>query len=485
MEPFLFLLILALVALAAIVLIRTLTLSAAEPEPLPEVTGQDVDAQAAAERLAGAVRIPTLTGGDQAAFQALHAYLQEAFPHTHAALERTVVGEHSLLYTWSGTDPKAPPILLLGHQDVVPADPETRDDWTYPPFAGQIAEGYIWGRGTLDDKQSVVGLLAAVEILLQSGFQPRRTIVLAFGHDEETSGHGAQALAAHLRAAGMRFAYVLDEGMAVTEGIMAGVDVPTALIGIAEKRSFNLRLRVEGEGGHTSMPPVHTAIGQLSAAIHRLERHLPPLRWTPPVRQMFETVAPAMRFGTRLAFANLWLFGGIVKRRLDAADRTRALVRTTTAVSMLHAGVKPNVLPSRAEAVINARILPGETPQDVLRYMREVVDDPAIRVEPLGPIRREPAAVADVTGPSYRVLAHTIRQCFPDAVVAPGLVTGATDSRHYQGLTDAVYRFSPMQVTPEDLGRIHGVDERIGVAAYGRYVRFYMQLILNSDRGQV
>ncbi len=474
---------LGVIALAAVVLVRTLS-QTAKPmvSPPPGTEAPDVDVPTAAERLAGAVRIPTLTGSDGGAFRALHAYLQETFPRVHAALPRTIIADRSLLYTWQGTDPTIPPILLLGHLDVVPADPETRDAWTHPPFAGRIADSHIWGRGTLDDKQSVLGLLEAVETLLNEGFQPRRTIVLAFGHDEEAGSHGAQALAAHLRRAGTRFAYVLDEGMAVTEGMIAGLDVPAALVGTAEKRSFNVRLIVEGEGGHTAMPPAHTAIGRLSTAIHRLERRPRPLRWTPPVRQMFAALAPAMGLSTRLPFTNLWLFGGLVKRRLDAAAQTRALVRTTTAASIVRAGVKPNVLPAHAEAVVNVRILPGETAQQVLDHVRRVVNDPAVRVEPLGRGQDAPSAVADVTSSSYRVLARTIRQCFPDAVVAPALVTGATDSRHYQDLADAVYRFSPMRVTPEDLARIHGVDERIGVEAYGQVVRFYVRLILNSDQ---
>jgi carboxypeptidase PM20D1 len=470
-------------ALAAAVLIRTRSRTAKPVAPLPpETEAPHVDVPSAAERLAGAVRLRTVAGGDGAAFETLHAYLRAAFPHVHRALKCTTVAERSLLYTWHGTDSTIPPILLLGHLDVVPADPETLDAWTHPPFDGCITDGYVWGRGTLDDKQSVLGLLEAVEALLKEGFHPRRTIVLAFGHDEETAGRGARALAAHLREAGMRFAYCLDEGMAVTEGMMAGIDAPAALVGIAEKGSFSVRLAVDGEGGHTSMPPVHTAIGRLSTAIHRLERRPRPLRLTRPVRQMFNALAPAMDVGTRLTVTNLWLFGGLVKRRLDAAPRTRALVRTTSAASVFHAGIKTNVLPARAEAVVNFRILPGETPQEVLRHVRAVVNDPAIRIEPVGDVQRPPSAVSDVTSPSYGTLARTIRQAFPDAIVAPALVAGATDSRHYQGLCDAVYRFSPMRVTPADLARVHGVDERIGVAAYGRYVRFYVRLILNSDR---
>jgi carboxypeptidase PM20D1 len=264
--------------------------------------------------------------------------------------------------------------------------------------------------------------------------------------------------------------------------MIEGITVPTALIGTAEKRSFNVRLSVEGQGGHTSMPPAHTAIGRLGRAIHRLEAHPRPLRWTTPVREMFDVLAPVMPFSTRMAFANLWLFGGLVKRRLADKPRTRAIIQTTHAASVFHAGVKANVLPARAEAVVNFRILPGETAQEVLDHVHKVVDDPTIRIEPVSRVQQAPAPVADVTSQSYHLLAQTIRQCFPNAVVAPALVTGATDSRHYQDLADAVYRFSPMRVTPEDLARIHGVDERIGVEAYAHYVGFYAQLIMNSDR---
>ncbi|HYR96476.1 MAG TPA: M20 family peptidase [Candidatus Binatus sp.] len=438
-------------------------------------------------RLAAALRFRTVSHQDPAEldgkqFAGLRRWLEKSFPRVHRALSREAVAEHSALFTWTGRERDLPPVLLLAHLDVVPVDPVTQTAWTHPPFAGEIADGWIWGRGAMDDKAAVVGLFEAVERLLAGGFVPRRTFLLAFGHDEEVGGgHGAVAIARLLGERKVSPLFVLDEGLAVTEGIFGDVPAPVALIGIAEKGYLSVELTVASEGGHSSTPPRETAVGILSAAIHALEQHPARAELVGPARRLFEFIGPETGFATRLALANLWLFGPLVRSRLAASPASDALIRTTTAPTMLEGSVKENVLPARARGVVNFRIRPGETVASVLEHVRTTVADARVRIAALGPTMSEPSPESHVDSSGFAAVARTIRQVFPGAVVAPSLVLGATDSRHYAALSADVYRFLPFRVRPDDMRRPHGIDERIGVEDYRDAVRFYTQLIRNAD----
>jgi carboxypeptidase PM20D1 len=478
----------ALLAVGLLVLVlvgRAVTARSVQPAVEP-LTVAPPDANAVAARLAEAVRFRTIAAPEGAVlepapFDAFHAWIDATFPGVQAGLQREVVAEQSLLYTWKGLDPELPPLLLLAHQDVVPVEESTLPDWERPPFDGVVEGGWIWGRGTLDDKVSMIGILEAVEALWTAGVQPRRTVMLAFGHDEEVSGSGARAIAALLAQRGVRPMLILDEGLAVTHGIVPGLTQPAALVGLAEKGYLTVELTVAGEGGHSSMPPRHTAVGTLAEAVTRLEAHPMPAHMDGPMAQMLGTLGPEMGFGNRLVFRNLWLLGGVVRRKLEAGHSTNASIRTTTAVTMFDGGVRENVLPQSARAVVNFRIFPGETAQDVLRHVEEVVGDPEVKVRPLGGIGGDPPPVSTTDSDGWRTLTRTVRQAFPDAVVAPGMSVGATDARAYSGLSDSVYRFSPIRLHKDtgDTGRLHGTNERVSVDSYAEVVRFYGQLITN------
>jgi len=333
----------------------------------------------------------------------------------------------------------------------------------------------------MDDKVAVTGILEAVETLLGEGFQPRRTIYIAFGHDEEVGGQGGGALIADLlESRGADLEYVLDEGLLITDGIVPSIPKPVALVGIAEKGYVSIELTVEGVGGHSSMPPQQTAVGILSSAIHRLEQNPFPARLEGPGREMFDYLAPEMPFGMKVVLANLWLFGGLVESQLAASPATNAAIRTTTAATMFEGSVKENVLPTYARAVVNFRILFGESIASVMERVRRTIDDPRVQMRTLVREISEPSPISGTDAPSFEVLQRTIHQVFPEVLVAPGLMLAATDSRHYAGLSGNVYRFSPMWAGPEDLDRIHGTNERISVENYEQIVRFYVQLIHNS-----
>lgn len=487
MSRILFFLALTVVLLVVVVTARTLRSTSKQVPALP-ASGPVVDARAVAEKLTAAIRIPTVTYQDtnhidMDALVLLHDFLEESYPRVHRSLRREVIAGHSLLYTWPGEDEDLSPLVLTGHLDVVPVPPETEEAWAYPPFEGHVAEGYVWGRGALDDKNAVVCLLEAIEGLLAGGYRPRRSVYLAFGHDEERGGYrGARQIAETLRERGVQPAFVLDEGLFITEGLVPGVAAPVALVGTAEKGVVSVELSVAVEGGHASMPPRETALGLLSRAVARLEANPLPARMEAVARAMFDYVAPEMELGGRLAFANLWLFGPLVRRRLAASPSTDALLRTTTAPTIMQGGAKENVLPGRARAVLNFRILPGDTVAGVVAHLRRTVDDERIAVRVLeGASEASPVSPSDA--PAFGVLQRVIRSVFPGVVVAPSLMIARTDARHYTGLTDHVFRFSPVWMRREDLGRLHGVDERIALGGLAQSVRFYHHLIRTASDG--
>lgn len=453
---------------------------------IPRAEEQGPEAMPAARRLAQAIRFRTVSRQDPAAFpaaefDALQGFLARSFPRLQAALHKERIGGSSLLYEWRGTDLARKPILLMAHLDVVPADPAAAVDWTHPPFSGDIADGFVWGRGALDDKDSVTALHEAVEALLAQGFQPGRTVYFAFGHDEEVGGtKGSARIAQTLASRNVKLESVLDEGQAVTVGIVPGFEAPVALIGIAEKGYLSLEFAVESEGGHSSMPPPHTAVGILSAAIARLENARFPATLTEPVREQLAFLAPEQGFWRRAVFANLWLFAPLVEAQLAKAPATDALIRNTIAPTMLEGSGKENVLPARARAVINFRLLPGSGTEALIKRVETIVADPRVKIAPVGTSRSEPSPVSSVESEAFRRLHRSVKAIFPEAVVAPSLVLGATDSRHFASIADNVFRFKPVRLKREDLKRFHGIDERISVENYAESVRFYMRYLRDA-----
>ncbi len=472
-----------LVLLAAALMANTLR-QGSRQVVVPALAPLVVDKPAIMQAMAAAVRAKTVSGlldpaGLGAEFDKLHEHLRVTYPLVHATLQREVVGTHSLLYTWPGSEPQAPAVLLMAHQDVVPIAPGTESLWKKPPFDGAVEDGMVWGRGALDNKSNVITQLQAVEQLLKSGFKPRRTIHLVFGHDEEVGGQrGAVPIVALLKQRGARLAFVLDEGLAVTEGILPGVAQPLALIGLAEKGSVSLKFTAQAPPGHSSMPPAagNSAIGMLSAALTRLDNRPLPGGIQGAAAELFAAVAPELPFGQRLAMSNLWLFKPVVERMLGQSPSTNAMLRTTTALTILNAGIKENVLPGKAEAVVNFRILPGDTSASVLAFAKQAIADDRIDVQLLG-VPFEPSKLSSVQSDAYRLIERSIREVFPDALVAPGLVLAATDSRHFQDLAEQTYRFMPIRFKSQDLARLHGTDERISGDQLVDMVRFYLRLL--------
>lgn len=467
------------VLLARAVMLPSKQITAAAAPPLA------IDRNAALTRFTRAVQFRTISYGDEKPLTPVEhepfiAWLAQTYPRVHASLSREINGR-SLLFIWKGTDPALKPLLLMGHYDVVPIEPGTESKWEHPPFSGAVAGGYVWGRGTMDDKITVIGLMEAAESLLAEGFTPRRTIYFAFGEDEEARGAGAARMAKMLAARGVTFDAIIDEGGVITLDSIKGAPRPVALVGIAEKGFASIELTAAGKGGHSSMPPPRTEVGALAAAVDAVQRNPFEAAVRGAAAQTFRWVAPEMPFGQKLVLANLWLLEPLMVAQASKSNSLNAMLRTTTAPTVFNGGVKDNVIPSHARAVINFRILPGETSRGVVEHVKDAIGDSHVGVK-LSGTASEPSAVSDPDAPQFRALQQTIAQVFPNVLVAPYLVVGATDARHYVNLSPNIYRFIPGVVAEADLARIHGTNERIAVDGYFDAIRFYRTLIANMSR---
>lgn len=477
-------LLLLLVVLIGIFTLNTINFSSLQVPVAPIAPKAIPDA--VSQRLAEVIRIPTVsysTHIDTAAFISFQKYLADEFPLVDSLLQKEVINNYSLTYRWPGTNPKLDPVLLLGHIDVVPVEGESLSRWTVPPYSGKIQDDFIWGRGSLDDKVTILGIMEAINILLEEGYQPERALYLAFGHDEEVGGrNGAEAIAKRFEQQGIHFEYALDEGMMLLENALPGTSRPATLIGIAEKgyASITLTAQLE-EGGHSSMPPKETAIGLLASTIKTLEENPFPASISGPTKLLFDHVGPELSVPYKLVFANTWFFENILIGQLSKQASANASVRTTMAPTILQAGIKDNLMPTSASVTINFRILPGETTASVQDRLRKIITDERIKIS-LGEadFSSNPSKVSSIESFGFKAIQKTAQELFPEGMIAPSLVIAATDSRYYEAVANDVYRFLPLQMTKRDLQRIHGIDERIGVADYKKLIQFYYQLVQNS-----
>lgn len=477
--------VIVIAVVALVILVRTWSFGPPAMRGTASAPVDQIDQEAAALHLSEAIRIRTISFEDRSEidplqFTAFRDFLESSYPRVHRQMSRESIAGHSLLYTWAGSDPALEPILFSAHMDVVPVEPETEGEWQYPPFSGAIADGFVWGRGSLDMKQSLVGYMEAAETLLAAGFTPRRTILFAFTHDEELGASAAREIADFLEKRGTRLFFTLDEGLVITNQIVPGVDKPVALIGLAQKGYVTVELTVRGKGGHASVPPSEPLNVRLAKALLAVSQDLPLARLQAPASQMFEYLAPELGFLNRVVLANRWLFGPIMMSRLAASAPTNAIIRSTFAPTIVQSGFKANALPQEGKVAFNIRILPGESIKSTLDRIREQVGDPDIAINVVGNEPSEPSPVSDVNSQAFRIIRQTVHQVFPDVVTAPGLLVGRTDSRRYRDISANSFFFLPSRLSADDLARIHGTNERIAIDNYVEIIGFYAQLIRNS-----
>jgi len=452
------------------------TPEAIEPNP------SSLSADALARILSEAIRFETIAeaGNSQASraeFDAFRSWLADSFPLVHAQMNPQDILHGSLWYTLEGTNLALDPIVILAHQDVVPVEAGTEDQWDYPPFAGTIADGYVWGRGALDMKGFLVTVLAAMETLLEEGFAPARTIHIGLGHDEEVGGTGAQAMAARLEAQGRRAWFVLDEGGTSIDNFpMTGG--PAGLIGVGEKGFLSVEVTARARGGHSSTPPPETAIGLLSRAVNAIVDSPFEHSIDHPIPDMMRSLAPEMDGMAGFVMARPGLFAPALRGQMMEDDATRATIGTTIAPTIVSGGTVDNVLPQEARAVINLRLHPRDSADSALAHMHEAIAHlDGVTLEPVGSFSDAPP-ISPTSGRAWEIIAGAAVSHLPEgAPVVPNLLTGATDSRAFKDVADHIYRYAPMRMEMDDLSRIHGDNERIRTDALPGMVSYFRTVI--------
>lgn len=430
----------------------------------------------ALERFRSLLRSPTqIDRPDELA--AMPGFIAALYPRVHDALERELIGDRGILYRWPGGDPALAPLVLMAHYDVVPAADE---GWTHPPYAAELVgegdEAVLWGRGAIDDKGALAGILEAVDRLLAEGFSPVREVLLCFGGDEESYGHGAVAIVDELERRGIRPALVLDEGGAVVADAFPGVTTPAAAVGVSEKGIVTVRLTVEQRGGHASTPPRLAATVRIARALTRLERHPFPASMHPVTQRMLEAVGVHASGALGAAMRRAGALRPVLTRALARlGDETRAMVRTTMAVTQLAGSAAPNVLAERASAVVNVRIAVGSSVAEVERHIRRAIADPLVTVTLVDP--SEPSPVSPYEGEQWDAITAALAIAYPDAALVPYIMYAASDGRHYTRVSDAVYRFTPFRMSRDERSSLHAIDERIRVATWREGIRFYEELV--------
>ncbi len=445
--------------------------SVVEAIPAPDLNPQ------ALQHFQQAIAYKTISYGDPALFDSsqfigFRKFLETTYPNFHSKLTREIVADYSLLYKWEGKNLELKPVILMAHQDVVPIEEATKEMWTVDPFAGEVKEDFIWGRGTTDDKINLISMVESAEKLLVANFQPERTIYFSFGHDEEIGGKGAVAVAALLKSRNIAAEFILDEGGIVTLNKMPGVTKPLALLGTSEKGYLSVELTVELGGGHSSMPAEETSIDILSKALVNLRSQPFPSDLTGSTLEATDYIGPELPFFQKMAFANQWLLKGLIINTYEKSPQSAAMVRTTMVPTIIDAGIKDNVVPTVAKATVNLRLLPGDLSETVIEEVKRKIGDERVKVERLN-INAEATPVTSATRAGYQTIDNAIKKSLSTTITSPFLMIGATDSRYFYGISEDIIKFSPM-IDP--IG-FHGIDERVSLESYRTSLWFYENLI--------
>ena len=460
----------------AIIVIRALAFN---PKAQGEVSGEEIlfDKDAAVTALQKLVQCKTISYNDHsleddAEFQKLIDLLPRLYPHVFEVCQYQQLPDRALLLRWVGKSSDKPSVMM-SHYDVVPADEAL---WDKPPFSGTIEDGVLWGRGTLDTKVTMNGALSAADHLIAQGFVPENDVYFAFSGGEEINGKGAVNIVEYFRQTGITPNLVIDEGGAVVENVFPGVKKPSAMIGIAEKGMINARYSVKSSGGHASAPPVKSPIPTLASACRKIIDHPFKMHITKPVAEMFDTLARHSTFVYKLIFANLWCF----KPVLDLICRSsggemNALVRTTTAFTMMEGSNARNVLPTEASLVSNMRLNPADSVAGAAAYLKKTVNDDSVEITVME--SSEPSVISQTGCESWEKVASSVAETWKGCIVTPYLMVQCSDSRHYGKISDKVYRFSAMDLTAEERKTIHGNNERIRLDCIAKSVEFYIRLL--------
>ena len=467
-----------LVLLVLIAVVRTLVSPRKTSNYQPPQT-DEAEALRLAGKLSKMIQVDTTShagGDDPARFRAFHKTLAELFPRVFSQLEKTEI-DGNLLFYWKGRS-REKPILLMSHQDVVPAE----GAWSHAPFSGDIADGKVWGRGASDTKCSVMAFFEAAEQLLAEGYTPPTDVYLASSCTEEWAGDGAPKLVAELQRRGVELFLVCDEGGAIISEPIGGIPGNFAMVGVFEKGKADVKFTARSTGGHASAPTANTPIARLSAFVTDVEKHAPfRKKFLPEVTAMFTRLAPYAPFGLRLVMGNLWLFAPLMKVVLPRVSaQAGAMLRTTIAFTMQSGSDAYNVLPQEATLGANMRFIPHQGEQESLAIIRRLAEKHGLEMEVVH--TNDYSEPVDIHGEAFRQVERVIGETFPGLPVSPYVMTGATDAHFYQEICDSCVRFAPVIYGPEQMKGMHGINENIEYSCLPGAVDFYKNLIRAQEQ---
>ncbi|EJL69586.1 M20/M25/M40 family metallo-hydrolase [Chryseobacterium populi] len=499
-----------LIILIVILLIRAFTYPFKKAPSVSENDLKWVKNDSAIQRLSGGIKIPTVSTGELGAFDydpfdRFKEYLKSSYPLVYQNTENYEINTHALVFRLKGSNPALEPIVFLSHSDVVPpgdADVKNKEenvfrpddkplpavtkvaeDWDFAPFSGAVANGRIYGRGTIDMKGMLFSLLESLDNIIKSGQIPQRDIYLAFGFDEEVGGQkGAVQIADYFKKKGLKFDAVYDEGGLILEkGSIKGINSDVAVIGCAEKGFLSAKIKVKGLGGHSSMPPMESAIGKAAVIMQRLEENQMKPMITPLIKGFFDNIGGSMPFANRLAISNQWLLKPLLLSQLTKNNSTNALVRTTTALTMMKGSAGPNVLSPEVEFIVNFRLLPGNSVKDVKEHIAKATEGFDVEVEEIDNTR-EASLVSSFNTKAYQMIESGIKQIYPDAIATPYLTIAATDAYKYQIVSNHIYRFMPVKINDPEKQSIHSTNEYISIENYMKMIHYFEYIMRNYDK---
>lgn len=454
-----------------------------QPYPIQQNYNEKIilDDEESIENLSKSIQYKTISHPDYekfdySEFQKFLDWLEDEYPSIFKSLEKKYLGK-TLLLKWNGEDASLDPILITGHYDVVPVKTNASETWQEDPFSGKVDATYVWGRGALDDKSGVIAILEAINYLLKNNFLPKRTIYFSFGHDEEIGGNrGAAKVTEHFIKEDIKLEWSLDEGSFLLENIIPGINKKVAIINVAEKGGLTIQLTAKSKGGHSSMPPANSSIGYLAEALIKLEDNQLPGKLDGVSLELFDRVSRHMPFHNKILFANLWLFEPLVNKVLSTSPSMNAILRTTTAPTMLSASERANVLASEAKGIVNFRLHPRDSLESVIRHVEKLVANENIEIMQLGKGQLA-SPVSNWNSQGYLIISKAVSEVYGDIIVAPGLMVGGSDSKHYAKAAKNSFRFNPFPLSAEELTRLHGIDERIKKEDFLNGIRAYIKII--------
>ena len=481
MKKFLLFLLSIFLLLILIISINAIRFTSKQLNVVSERNNYKIDSLAI-NHLSSSIRIRSISYDDDSltnysSFDSLNTFLRSNYPLVFSKLNLQIINKHSLLFRWKGSDANKKPVILYAHLDVVPADDVDSSQWQHPPFKGLMDSEFIYGRGTVDDKGSVIAILESIEKLISENFIPSRDIYIALGHDEEAGGEqGAQKIAKELEKQGVKAEFLLDEGGLVAIDMVPFVKSPVALVFTSEKGYLTLELSVKSNGGHSSFPPIDPPIEILTAAIQKIHNHPFDKKMTESVSDFMDYIGPEMKLPFKVLFANRWLFSSVIFNEYEKIPSANAMIGTTSVTTIINGGTKENVIPSEAKAKINFRLLPGDSSDFVLQKVKELINDERIFISIIG-IAEEASKVSSVKSEGFKLLNVVISKIYSDAIIAPSLLIAQTDSRHFRNVTENIFRFIPVRMDDKILDSIHGNNEKIGIHDFMESIAFYRLLI--------